>query len=131
MADFVASTINAMLDWLIGETTPAAVATRYITTFNGNPQSGGTENISTLTGSANRINMTTAMAPASAAVAANDTLITFTAAAAGAATVDYVAVYSAITGGTLMASTQVAASKSVGIGDSLTIAIGALTFTIT
>lgn len=130
MADFVASSRNAMLDWLIGETTPAAVATRYITTFNGDPQGAGSENISTLTGSANRINMTTAMAAASGGSAASDTDITFTNSAVGAATVDYVAVYDAQTGGNLMASTQVT-SKAVGIGDSLKILSGQLTFAIT
>jgi hypothetical protein len=130
MADFVASTRNTMVDWLTGLTTPAAVGTRYITTFNGDPQGAGSENISTLTGSANRIDMTTAMAAASGGSGASDTDIVFTASAVGAATVDYVAVYSAITGGTLMASAAVT-SKSVGIGDSLTILSGDLTVAIT
>lgn len=129
MADFVASTINAMLDWLTGKTTPAAVATRYITTFNGNPQSGGTENIATLSGSANRQPITASMAAAAAGVAASNADITFTSSAVAPATVDYVAIYSAVTGGTLMASTPVT-SKTVGIGDSLKILSGALTLAI-
>lgn len=130
MADFVASSRNAMLDWLTGEASPAAAATRYITVFNGDPQGAGTEVINTITGSANRQNMTTAMAAASGGSAASDTDITFTASAVGTATVDYVAVYSAITGGTLMASTAVS-SKSVGIGDSLKILATQLSFAIT
>lgn len=130
MADFVASTRNTMLDWLTGLTTPAAVATRYITVFDGDPQGAGSEVINTITGSANRQDMTTAMAAAAAGSAASDTDITFTNSAVGAATVDYVAVYSAITGGTLLASTQVT-SKSVGVGDSLKILSGQLTFAIT
>lgn len=130
MADSTASTRNAMLDWLTGEATPAAVGTRYITTFLGDPQGAGAENISTLTGSANRQNMTTAMAAAASGSAASDTDITFTASAVAGATVDYVAVYSAITGGTLMASTQVT-SKVVAIGDSLKILATQLTFAIT
>lgn len=130
MADFVASTRNTMLDWLTGLTTPAAVATRYITVFNGDPQGAGSEVINTITGSANRQDMTTAMAAAAAGSAASDTDITFTNSAVGSATVDYVAVYSAITGGTLLASTQVT-SKSVSVGDSLKILSGQLTFAIT
>lgn len=130
MADFVASTRNTMLEWLTGKTTPAAVATRYITVFNGDPQSGGSEVINTITGSANRQNMTTAMAAASGGSEASNADITFTNSAVGAADVDYVAVYSAITGGTLLASTQVTA-KSVGVGDSLKILSGQLTFAIT
>lgn len=130
MADFVASSRNAMLDWLTGEASPAAAATRYITVFDGDPQGAGTEVINTITGSANRQNMTTAMAAASGGSAASDADITFTSSAVGAATVDYVAVYSAITGGTLMASTAVS-SKSVGIGDSLKILATQLSFAIT
>jgi len=130
MPDFTASPRNAMLDWLVGNTTPAAVATRYITTYNGDPQGAGSENISTLTGSANRINMTTAMAAAASGSAASDTDIVFTASASGSVTVDYVAVFDAITGGNLLASAAVT-SKSVGVGDSLSILSGNLTFSIT
>lgn len=130
MAEYVASSINEMLDWLTGVADPPAVATRYITVFNGNPQAGGTEVINTISGSANRKNMTTAMAAAASGVATSSADIVFTASAVGAATVDYVAEYSAITGGTLMASSQVT-SKSVGVGDSLQITAGDLTFTIT
>lgn len=130
MADFTAAIRDSMLDWLTGEASPTAAATRYITVFNGDPQGAGSEVINTITGSANRQNMTTAMAAASGGSAASDTDITFTASAVGAATVDYVAVYSAITGGTLMASTAVS-SKSVGIGDSLKILATQLSFAIT
>lgn len=130
MADFVASSRNEMLDWLTGEANPPAVATRYITIFDGDPQGAGSEVINTVTGSANRQNMTTAMAAASGGSAASDTDITFTNSAVGAADVDYVAVYDAQTGGNLMASTQVT-SKAVGIGDSLKILSGQLTFAIT
>lgn len=130
MADFVAASRNEMLDWLTGEANPPAVATRYITIFDGDPQGAGSEVINTITGSANRQNMTTAMAAASGGSAASDTDITFTNSAVGAADVDYVAVYDAQTGGNLMASTQVT-SKAVGIGDSLKILSGQLTFAIT
>lgn len=130
MADFVASSRNEMLDWLTGEANPPAVATRYITIFDGDPQGAGSEVINTITGSANRQNMTTAMAAASGGSAASDTDITFTNSAVGAADVDYVAVYDAQTGGNLMASTQVT-SKAVGVGDSLKILSGQLTFAIT
>lgn len=130
MADFVASTRNTMIDWLTGLTTPAAVGTRYITVFDGDPQGAGSEVISTLTGSANRIDMTTAMAAAASGSAASDTDITFTNSAVGAADVDFVAIYSAQTGGTLMASAAVTA-KSVGIGDSLKILSTNLTVAIT
>jgi hypothetical protein len=130
MADFVAGVRNSMLDWFTGKTTPAAVANRYITTFNGDPQGAGSENINTITGSANRQIITTKMAAAAGGSAASNADIVFTAAAVGAATVDFVAVYDAITGGNLMGSAAVS-SKSVGIGDSLSILSGNLTVAIT
>lgn len=130
MAEFVASAINDMLDWLTGIADPAATATRYITTYNGDPQGAGSENISTLTGSANRINMTTAMAAASGGSAASDTDIVFTSSASAGATVDYVAVFDAQTAGNLLASTAVT-SRTVLTGDSLSILSGDLTFAIT
>jgi hypothetical protein len=130
MAAFVATVRDTMLDWLTGKTTPAAVATRYITTYNGDPQGAGSENIATLTGSSNRINLTTAMAAASSGSAVSNADITFTASASGGATVDYVAIYSAITGGTLYASASVT-SKTLSIGDSLKIPSGSLTLNIT
>lgn len=129
MAEFTSTAINAMLNWLTGNANPAAVATRYITVFNGDPTAGGTEVISTLTGSANRINMTAAMAAAAAGVAASNALITFTNSAVGGATVNYVAEYDAITGGNLLAYTPVT-SKTVAIGDGLSILAGNLTFAI-
>jgi len=129
MAAFTTSPRNAMLDWLVGNADPAATATRYITTFNGDPQGAGTENISTLTGSSNRIDLTTAMAAAASAQAVNDAIITFTSNANGNASVNYVAVYDAITAGNLLASAQVT-QKDVTTGDSLTIQVGNCVFEI-
>lgn len=130
MAAFTTSPRNSMLDWLDGKTTPAAVATRYITVFNGDPQGAGSEVINNITGSNNRINMTTAMAAASSASASSNADITFTSSATGSATVNYVAVYDAITAGNLLASASVT-SKSITSGDSLKILSGNLTFSIT
>lgn len=132
MAAFVASVRNTMLDWLTGRTTPATAATRYITTYNGDPQGAGSENLGTLTGGTSRIDMTTAMAAASSGAATSNADITFTASAAAGATVNYVAVYTAQTigTGTLYASAAVT-SKTLSIGDSLKIPSGSLSFTIT
>ena len=130
MADFVASVRNSMLDWLTGKTTPAAVANRYITVFDGDPQGAGVEVINTITGSANRQVITASMAAASGGSAVSNADITFTASAVGGADVDYVAEYDAITGGNLLASTAVT-PKTVSVGDSLKILSGQLSFAIT
>jgi hypothetical protein len=129
MAAFTATVSSTWLNWLTGNTTPGAVATRYITTFSGDPQSGGSENISTITGSASRINMTTAVPSTATATATSNADIVFTTSAVAGATVDHVAVYSAITGGTLYASATVT-SKTLSTGDGLRIPSGSLTFTI-
>jgi hypothetical protein len=130
MAAFVATSLNSMVDWFTGKTTPAAVATRYLTTYSGDPQGAGTENIATITGSANRIAITAAMAAAAAGSSSNTSILTITASAVGAATVDFIAIKDALTAGNTTGSVAVT-SKSVGIGDSLTVQVGNLTISIT
>ncbi len=123
------SVVDPFLDWLVGNASMAATGTRYVTVFDGNPQGAGSEVINTLTGSSNRIDLTAAMDDASGGSVANDTQITFTSSAVGAADVDFVAIYDAITGGNLLASVAVTA-KSIAIGDGLRIAIGNLTIEV-
>lgn len=130
MAEFTNSAIHPMLDWLTGIANPAAVATRYVTIFNGDPTGAGSEVINTVTGSSNRQDLTTAMAAASGGQAVSDTLITFTTSAVGGATVNFLAIYSAITGGTLLAYTPIT-SKTIAAGDGLSVPIGNLTIAIT
>lgn len=130
MAVLTATVSSTMLNWLTGNTTPAAVATRYITIFNGDPQGAGSENISTITGSANRIDMTTAVPSTATNSVSSNADIVFTTSAAGTDTVTHVAVYSAITAGTLYASAAVSSSKTPAVGDGLRILSGNLTFTI-
>lgn len=131
MAEFTNTVINEMLDWLVGNADPSPVAaTRYITVFNGDPSGAGSEVINTITGSANRQNLTTAMANATGGSIASDTLITFTTNAVGGATVNYIAIYDAQTGGNLLAYTPVT-SKTVAAGDGLSILSGNLTITMT
>lgn len=122
-----------MLNWLVGRTTPTSVSDRFITTFSGDPQSGGVENIASLNGSANRINMTVAMGSAASAGAIASTAdIEFTTVGSGSigsATVDHVGVMDAVTGGNVMASAAVVA-KNMTANDTLKILAGYLTFEI-
>lgn len=129
MGAFTATAADYLIDWMTGKTTPPAVATRYITTYNGDPQGAGSENIATLTGSANRIAITASMDAAAASSAASNANIVFTSSASGGVTVDHVAIFSAITAGTLYASAAVT-SKTVAAGDGLQILSGNLVFSI-
>lgn len=131
MAAFTATPRNEMLEWLVGKADPAPVAaTRYISIYNGDPQGAGSEVISTVTGSANRVDLTTAMGAAAAAGSISSNAdITFTTNASGAATVNYVSIHDAQTAGNLMGSAAVT-SKSITAGDSLKILSGNATFSI-
>jgi hypothetical protein len=129
MAAFENALRNPMLDWGTGVANPAAVATRYITIFDGEPGNGGSEVINTITGSANRQAITAKMDAAGDGVAASNAEIEFTSNAAGAGTVNWCAIYSAITGGTLLGKAAVTA-KTISTGDSLKILTGNLTFGI-
>lgn len=129
MSAFTANGADPMLNWLTGYA-GMSQATHYITTFSGDPQGAGAENINTLNGSANRVNLTAAFSAAAAASSvANASVITFTTSAAGSATVDHLAIYDAITGGNLLASCAIT-SKLLGIGDGLAINIGSCTLSI-
>jgi hypothetical protein len=129
MPGFTDDLTDPMLDWATGVDDPPAVATRYITIFDGEPGAGGSDVINTITGSANRQDLTTAMAAASGGEAASASDIEFTANAVGAATVNWCAIYSAITGGTLLAKAQVV-EKNITVGDSLKILAGNATLGI-
>jgi len=130
MAAFTATPRNAMIDWYTGKTTPAAVATRYISIWNGDPQGAGTEVISTITGSANRQPITASMAAAAAGSAASTANIVFTTSAVGSAVVNFIAIHDAITAGNIIGSVGVT-SKTPQVGDSLSILSGNLVVSIT
>jgi hypothetical protein len=130
MAAFTATPRNAMIDWYTGKTTPVAVATRYISIWNGDPQGAGTEVISTITGSANRQPITASMAAAAAGSAASIANIVFTASAVGSAVVNFIAIHDAITAGNITGSVGVT-SKTPNVGDSLSILTGNLIVSIT
>lgn len=128
MAAFSNIAADYMLDWIVGKTTPAAVATRYLDALN-----SGTSQMTAMTGSANRIAIAAATYFTSAAAAsaiASTADITFTASSSGAATVNQVALYDAITGGNQYALAAVT-TKTLSVGDSLKITTGNLTFSIT
>ena len=129
MGAFVATTCsNVMVNWLTGNNTPAAAATRYLSIWNGDPQGAGSEVTNTVTGSATRPSVAFAAASAGSAASNADTI--FTTNASGGATVDHIGLHSASTGtGNLLSSCSVT-SKSISAGDSLKVASGNCTVSI-
>lgn len=133
MSAFVdTNTRNPMIDWLTGRATPATAAARYLSIWNGDPQGAGTEVTATITGTATRISITTtSMSAASSGASSSNAVITITSSAVGAETVNYIALHTTSTGtGAVMASAAVT-SKSITVGDALTIPNGSLTVSIT
>jgi hypothetical protein len=132
MTAFTDFSSNYMIDWLVGKTTPSAVATRYLSASD-TSLPGGTEQMTAMTGSADRIAIAPATyftsAAASAAIASTAD-ITFTASSSGSATVAFVSLWDAITAGNMMAQAAVT-SKSLTAGDSLKVLSGNLTYSIT
>lgn len=128
MAAFVAGTSASMLNALTGNTTYTA-ATRYIAPFNGDPQGAGTDQMTNLTGAATRPSLTAAVPSTATATATSNADITFTTSSSGSATVNYIAIMDAATGGNVLASASVT-SKSITAGDSLKILSGNLTISI-
>ena len=106
MAAFVASTAASMLNWLTGNTT-ATAATRYIAAFNGDPQGAGTDQTTNLTGAATRQNVTAAIPSTATATATSNATITLTASCVTGCTVNFIAIMSAATAGSVMASVSV------------------------
>ena len=111
-------TSNVMLDWLSGKASAASTATRYISIWSGDPQGAGSEVINTVTGSSTRPSVTFSSASGGSSSSSGD--VVFTTNASGASTVDHVALHTAATSGSVMASCAVT-SKSITSGDSLKI----------
>lgn len=105
---------NAMLNWLRG-TAPTSIAGLYVQLHTGDPGAAGTANLSALT---TRIQVTMNAASGGgitmASVAGSWTMTT-------AETISHISVWSASTSGLFLFSIQIAASRSVLAGDTITL----------
>lgn len=97
----------------------------YYAPFNGDPSGAGTEVSSTTSEGRQAVNAT--LGSAATGEVASDAAVTWT--ATGAVTIDYIALYSADTAGTLMGYTALSASKTLANTETLTLAIGEITIT--
>jgi hypothetical protein len=119
---------NVMLNWMNGTVTPAAIGTRYLSIWYGDPQGAGAEVTTTVTGSATRPSI--AFAAAASGSSSSNATVTFTTNASGTATVDHVALHTASTGtGNILASAAVT-SKNITPGDALSVTSGNCTIQI-
>lgn len=130
MSDIQAYLGNKIARWLGGQAFPAAPAAVYVALFNGDPASGGTEVTTTIRAAGRVAASFGANVPAAGLVnnMANDADSDF-GTAAGAATVNFLALYDAASAGNLLMSHAVS-SQAIAIGTSVKVNAGSMTITI-
>lgn len=117
---------NEILDWFKGTDMPTAPTTIYLALFDGDPGpagSGGTEETTTIR-PAGRVAISTGSI--TSREIANSSIVDF-GTAAGAADITHAAVFDASSSGNMLCYSPLTASRSVGIGDSVTVPIGDVT----
>jgi len=132
MSEFSTSINDSILNWFRGTAFQSAPASVYVALFDGDPQGSGTELTTTITGAATR-NQATFGTPTNKGAGraiSNGSAITVSSSSAGAASATHAAIYNASTGGTLLASSSLASTKSISAGDPVEFAAGALEITV-
>jgi len=129
MPDFPDAIRNEITDWLIGKADPTpASGARYVALFDGDPQGAGSE-VTTTIRTAGRLEITASMEAAGTTTAgeASTTSDIDFGTAAGSASVTHLAIYSAASGGTLLASDVLTGgTQSVTAGNPVKIPSGDL-----
>lgn len=113
MGALTATYANTILDYLRGAGAPSALSGIFLDLYNGDPQGSGTSVLSAITGSAVRSNLNSALSAAAGGATSNPNQIIVTSNAVGSATVTHVAFFNAATGGALVSSNALTASKAV------------------
>lgn len=118
---------NALLDWLMGGSSPTRPTARHLALFTAAPNDagGGTE----VPGSGYARQAVTFDAAAAGATS-NSGAVSFTASGGSFGTVTHIGIFSAATGGNLLWHGPLAASKAVADGDSLAFAAGSIDLTL-
>lgn len=122
---------NAVLNYLKGTAMPAAPASVFVALFNGDPTDAGTggSEVTTTIRTAGRVAAAFGAITSNTSMS-NSAIVDFGAAAAGA-TVTHFGLFSAATGGNLLASDTLAAPQTVAVSNPVSFAIGSLTVSVT
>lgn len=125
MVDFTQAYRQAAVNYFRGNGAPTAISDVFVDIFNGDPQGAGSSVLNTVTGSATRPSVKSALGAASAAspsVSTNSSLFSLSASASADATITHLALYDAATSGNLIAShTLTSGSQTVLTGNPVTI----------
>ena len=134
MADITQAYRQAIVNYLRGNGAPTAISNVYIDIYNGDPQSGGTSVLSTVTGSATRPSVASALGAATAAspsVSSNASTISISASASAGATITHIALFDSATGGNLIASHALTSgSQTVVTGNPVSVPASGLSISI-
>lgn len=107
MADITQAYRQAIVNYLRGNGAPTAIGDVFLDIYNGDPQGAGTSVLATVTGSATRGSVKSALGAASAAapsVSSNAATIAVSASAVAGASISHIALFDAATAGNLLAS---------------------------
>lgn len=117
---------QAILNALDGTAVFPVISAVYFALFNGDPESGGTEQTTTLKGVATRdtLSLGAASSGANGYQRANSADIDITNVDLSSQTVDYFAVYDAATGGNMLYSGALSSSKTLANGETISFPAG-------
>lgn len=123
---FTSYTDNKLIDHLLGSGTYTKPS-KYLALFNGNPLTTGTE-VSTSGSAYARLPATFNI---SGNTATNATAIEFDVATTDWGTIDYCAIYDALTNGNKLVTSSLAIAKTIVIGDILRFQVASISVTLT
>jgi hypothetical protein len=124
---FSTYTDNKLLDHLLGSSTYAKPASKYLALFVGDPMGGGAEVSTSGTGYARQSSAFTVASN----VATNTASVEFPAATASWGTLTHAAIYDAATGGNMLVSAPLTLSKAIATGDVFRITASNYSVTLT
>lgn len=121
MSDIAIAYRNAIVDYLRGAGLPPAVTDIYLDLYNGDPQSGGTSVLLTITGSSTRMSVTALLSAAASGACTNPAAIPIIAESNGNATITHCAFFNAALNGALVTSSPLDAPCTVVVADEVEI----------
>jgi hypothetical protein len=110
-------------------TAQVSITTFFVDLYNGNPAQGGSSILSSLTGSATRIDAASRMTTVGS-VARNTSAISITTTAQASGNAVYVAIFNASTAGTLLMSAQLLPPQTIVMWNGAQFPVGALQVTL-
>lgn len=114
---------NALIDWLMGGSSPTRPTTRYLALHTGDPTEAGSSN-EVATGGYARQAIT--FGAASSGASSNTNAPSFTASGANFGTVSHASIWDASSGGNCLWQGALTASKTINNGDTFQMPVGEL-----